>query len=194
MIGKVYGIGDNTYGELGQLKSNLDSFEEMDFTSVFQNNTIEKVSVGARHTLFLLSNGEVYCIGDNSESQCFGFSTRISDPVKIDLDYQEKVIDIYSGYAHNMIVMENGDILSWGDATNDKLGYKEEHYSQSAPKAILSLKYKSPNNICLGYHMSFISTGAFVFSILNNHNYNNQEVIKVNGNNNSSNQDQLIPY
>jgi alpha-tubulin suppressor-like RCC1 family protein len=66
---------------------------------------IKKVSVGARHSLILLDNGNLYAFGDNSEGQCAGGMSRYPSPVKIDVESKEKIIDVYSGYNHNLVVM-----------------------------------------------------------------------------------------
>jgi hypothetical protein len=41
-----------------------------------------------------------------------------------------------------------------------KLGYNEDHLSQSNPKEILALKEKCVNYVCLGFQMSVIVTGS----------------------------------
>jgi hypothetical protein len=52
-----------------------------------------------------LDNGNLYAFGDNSEGQCAGALTRYPYPVKIEVESREKIIDVYSGYNHNLIVM-----------------------------------------------------------------------------------------
>ena len=155
--GLIYGLGDNTYGELGILEPNLKEFREIKFDSFAA--PVKKVACGARHTLILLSNGILYGLGDNSEGQCSGYSVRNDFPVKIQTDYEEKIIDCYCGYTHNLIVLESGDVLTWGDSSGGKLGYNEEHFSQSNPKAITQLKKKLLNYASLGFQMTIISTG-----------------------------------
>lgn len=114
--GELYGIGDNTYCELGPGEMNQKSFNIITFKEF--NYPIKKVTVGARHTLFLLSNGELYCIGDNSENQCNGDNSRIQNPFLIDLGIKLKIIDIYSGYTHNLIIL--GMIISIINVHNRK--------------------------------------------------------------------------
>ena len=160
----IYGLGDNTYGELGPYKLSLTSFTKIQFDNL--KAPIAKISCGARHTLILLDNGELYCLGDNSEGQCYGFSTRISTPIKVNLDIKEKIVDCYCGYTHNMLVLDNGDVMSWGDASSGKLGYDEEHFTQTTPKVILNLKEKCVNKIGLGFQMSVITTGRYNGSVM----------------------------
>ena len=174
----LYGIGDNTYGELGGSKVNVNSFSLLDKELLskiwFQNADkkkfsnknefqIKKIVCGARHTLILSNDGKIFCLGDNSENQCYGLETRIQKPIKLELGIEKEIVDVYSGYTHNLIIIKNGDkeeILTWGDASMGKLGYNEEHLSQSNPKEILALKEKCVNYVCLGFQMSVIVTGS----------------------------------
>ena len=174
----LYGIGDNTYGELGGTKVNVDSFSLLDKEILskiwFQNADktkfsnknefqIKKIVCGSRHTLILSSDGKIFCLGDNSENQCYGLETRLQKPIKLELGIEKEIVDVYSGYTHNLIILKNGDkeeILTWGDASMGKLGYNEDHLSQSNPKEILALKEKCVNYVCLGFQMSVIVTGS----------------------------------
>ncbi len=174
----LYGIGDNTYGELGNSNVNIDYFSLLDknnLESIWLKNTdpkknlkkkdfqIKKVVCGSRHTLILSSDGKIFCLGDNSENQCYGLNTRIQRPIKLELGIEKEIIDVYAGYTHNLIIINNNnkeEVLTWGDATSGKLGYNEDHLSQSIPKEILALKEKCVNYVCLGFQMSIIVTGS----------------------------------
>ena len=161
--GKIYGIGDNTYSEMTKIKTKNNKFKEL---PILFDIKIKKISVGARHCLFLLENGDVYVLGDNSENQCIGLNSRIDKPKKLEYHRKQKVKDIYCGYTHNFIILENGDVLSWGDASMGKLGYGEEQFTQSTPKEILSLKEKCVYYVCLGFQMSIVVTGKKKDSIV----------------------------
>ncbi len=98
-------MGDNTYGELGIADiSSANNFKKVDFNF---KNPIKKLTTGARHSMVLLTNGDVYAFGDNSEGQCTGNNTRYLSPIRIELDAREKVVDVYSGYNHNLLVLSN---------------------------------------------------------------------------------------
>jgi alpha-tubulin suppressor-like RCC1 family protein len=101
--GGVYAIGDNTYGELGL--DNIPLAETFTRVTFSFDGAIKKISTGARHSLVLLDNGDLYAFGDNSEGQCTGLNTKYNFPIKIDIEVREKIIDIYSGYNHNLLVM-----------------------------------------------------------------------------------------
>jgi RCC1 and BTB domain-containing protein len=99
----VYAIGDNTFGELGlQNEMQVEKFTKL---SLKLKANIKKIAVGARHTLILLDNNELYAFGDNSEGQCTGQNARYSYPTKVEIEAKEKIVDIYCGYNHNLIVL-----------------------------------------------------------------------------------------
>jgi alpha-tubulin suppressor-like RCC1 family protein len=59
----------------------------------------------------LLKDGELYAFGDNSDGQCTGFCTRYAVPTKIVFEKKEKIIDIFCGYNHCMILLRIHDFL-----------------------------------------------------------------------------------
>lgn len=165
--GNIYGIGDNTYGELGPMKLSEEKFSPLKFAKI--SSPIKKICCGARHTVFLLNNGEVFAMGDNSLGQCYGFDSRIGMPIKVELNYEKgKVVDVFCGYSHNLLVRENGDIMTWGDSSSGKLGYNEEHLSQYNPKLVLDLQQKCVTKVGLGAQMTVIATGDVEISVIKN--------------------------
>lgn len=65
ITGSVYGWGDGTYGELG-IQENL-PVEKPVQIPFFEDKNIVKITAGARHTLALDHEGNIYAMGDNSE-------------------------------------------------------------------------------------------------------------------------------
>jgi alpha-tubulin suppressor-like RCC1 family protein len=99
----LYAIGDNTFGELG-VDGVSASDNKLLKVSEF-DDAIYKIATGARHSLILLKNGELYAFGDNSDGQCTGYTTRYPSPTKISFDIREKIIDVYSGYNSCLIIL-----------------------------------------------------------------------------------------
>ena len=156
--GVIYCLGDNSYKELGiGFNCSMNDFKKLGFK--FNNKKIKKICAGARHLLFLLENGEVFCVGDNSEGQCCGATSSCSIPVKLELNSKVKIVDCYAGYNHNLIILENGSVYTWGNTANGKLGYYEDKFTQDTPREILGMKIKCINNVCLGYQLTVIATG-----------------------------------
>ena len=162
---QIYGLGDNSYKELGVGNNfSMNEFKKLAFK--FNKSPIKKISAGGRHLLILLDNGEVYCVGDNSEGQCCGATSTCPYPVKLELNVKSRVIDCYAGYNHNLILLENGSVYTWGNTNDGKLGYYEDKFSQDTPREVLELKIKCIYKICLGYELTVIATGKEENSIL----------------------------
>lgn len=154
--GFLYGIGDNTYGELGRNKTNCSTFTKLNINFA---SKIKEISSGARHLLILLESGELFCLGDNSEGQGFTYSLRLDEPTLVDLETEEKIDHCFAGPTHNLIVLKNGNVMTWGDAFCGKLGNSEEYFSQPNPQVVLKLKQKQLYKVGLGFQISVIATG-----------------------------------
>lgn len=113
----MYAIGDNTYGEIGiDDSSNTNKVKEVKFFHdlKYKNSNsdeerqmcqISKIAAGARNSLVLLKNGHLYAFGDNSDGQCTAFSIRYPIPTKINFEQKERIIDVFCGYNHCMILL-----------------------------------------------------------------------------------------
>lgn len=112
-MGGVYFWGDGTYGELGtQEDIPIENPRKSRFFSVI---AVTKIEAGARHTLVLDADGNIFAMGDNSEEQCAISGRRANEPEKILKDF--RATDIFAGDSHNIAVSEDGSIYSWGGAT-----------------------------------------------------------------------------
>lgn len=111
--GSLYAVGDNTYGEIGIEDSiNTDKVKEVKYFEEKNLSKISKIAVGSRHSLVLLKDGDLYAFGDNSDGQCTGFSTRYAIPTKIIFDQKEKIVDIFCGYNHCMILLSKEYLIN----------------------------------------------------------------------------------
>ena len=166
---EIYCLGDNSYKELGMGSFSMNDFQKFRYKFIEQNREkkkIKKISVGARHILLLFESGELYCVGDNSEGQCCGATSSCVFPAKIELNSKKRIIDCYAGYNHNLIILEDGSVYTWGNTANGKLGYFEDKFTQDTPKEILGMKIKFINYVCLGYQLTVIATGKEVDSLV----------------------------
>lgn len=99
--GQLLAWGDNTYGELGIEKSLF--VEHPTLVKSFEQK-IKKITAGARHSLVMDENNKVWAFGDNSEGQCTGEGTRLVIPQEIHFESKEKIVDIFSGYSHCLLL------------------------------------------------------------------------------------------
>lgn len=161
---EIFALSDNSYRELGSKKGFTNEFEPLRLQ--FTKSKIKKISAGARHLLFLLENGELFCLGDNSESQCCGTTSTCEFPNKVEINKDSKIVDCYAGYNHNLVILENGSVYTWGNTNFGKLGYIEDKVSQDTPKEILWMEIRCINYVCLGQRLTVIVVGKKEDSIV----------------------------
>jgi alpha-tubulin suppressor-like RCC1 family protein len=124
--GKVYTFGGNQNGQLGDGTNNDRSYPALITGVVLNNNIIVTVATGASHTLLLLSTGTLVTYGRNSNGQ-------LGDGSIVDRNYPSAVIDsnsvltsnitaIAAGSAHNLVVVNNSQVISFGANYNGQGG------------------------------------------------------------------------
>jgi alpha-tubulin suppressor-like RCC1 family protein len=160
--GSIYSVGDNTYGELGLPNSKLlDSPSKISFFNQMSDK-VAKIAVGLRNSFVLLSTGDLYVFGDNSEGQSTGYETRYLEPtlLSLELESKEKISDIFVGDNHVIIKGTNSNLYSWGSSEEGKLCFNENKQYIEFPKLIQSMKSKSTNFIFAGKNITIISTSS----------------------------------
>ena len=158
-------IGHGEYGEFGVEKT-IDILESgkyliNDYFNKY-NLTIVKISTGARHSLVLCDNGNVYCFGDNSDGQCVGYEKIVSSPSIVDFGSEKEfIVDIQAGFNHSMAKSKSGKVYVWGDSAWDKLGFKETRVDQFTPVEVSDMKIRNVIRMFAGPLQStfFISGG-----------------------------------
>jgi alpha-tubulin suppressor-like RCC1 family protein len=111
---------------------------------------IKKIAAGARHTLVITNDNQLYSFGDNSEGQCTGENECYFIPKKIKFPNGDRVKDVYAGYNHSVAITLLGDVYTWGDTSHSKLGYSTKKSMQNVPKIIPFMKDKEIFQIFTG--------------------------------------------
>ena len=162
----IYCIGDNSYNELSlSCDNNLTEFKPINLFKI-TNNQIKKVSTGARHLLILLDNGELYCVGDNSQGQCCVATEKIRIPFKLQLNDNKKIIDCYAGYNHNLVILEDGKVYTWGNSNIKVFGAFDGSLFLGKPQELIQMRIKCISNVSLGDQFSVITSGQMEDSIV----------------------------
>jgi alpha-tubulin suppressor-like RCC1 family protein len=160
--GLVYVWGSNEYGELG-IPGKL--IKNPILLDAFKGKKILKAVSGARHSMVLSEEGKVYSFGDNTECQCSGESSNYATPIKVKFPNKVEIIDIDCGMNHSLALSKYGELFSWGDSSQGKLGYSSGGTSQSTPKSIPFLKSKNISLFSAGPMQTAIVTTVYKDSI-----------------------------
>ena len=142
------------------------NFNEKVFVNTFFKDrglTIKKISTGARHSMVLCTNGELYCFGDNSDGQCSGFDKVIDEPTLIEFEEEDEfIIDIKAGFNHSIAKGLTRKVFVWGDSTWEKIGIKQSTIDQFDPLEIMDMKIRNVINMFAGpMFSSFFTSGDF---------------------------------
>ena len=157
------------------LKKNINNpiYNNINFNfneKVFANNyfkdrglNIKKISTGARHTMVLCSNGELYCFGDNSDGQCSGFEKVVTEPTLVEFeDEDEFIVDIKAGFNHSIAKGLSKKVYVWGDSTWGKIGIKDSTIDQFDPLEINDMRIRNVINMFTGpMNSAFFTSGDF---------------------------------
>lgn len=148
--GRIYTVGDNTYGELG-LPSEITSSIQATQVKTFRNKRIVGVDSGARHCIVLQENGKVYTFGDNSEGQCGIDYNRTYRPQQVDTGDLEPW-KVFAGDSHSGFITKQGEMYLWGDNTAGRLGTSES----------TSIFKPSLLQDSLGFHVCGVALGGYI--------------------------------
>jgi alpha-tubulin suppressor-like RCC1 family protein len=121
--GSVWCWGDNTSGELGSgtTSSTGGTLANPIATAVTGLTGATAVSAGSGHTCARLSNGEVWCWGDNSKGQ-LGDGTFASSAAPVQVAGVAGATAVAAGYGFTCALVGGGSVSCWGDDSLGQLG------------------------------------------------------------------------
>eukprot|EP01084_Bolivina_argentea_P088248 159347_1 len=121
MSGKIYGWGDNKWGQLGCGDNNHKSTPYL-LTSLYKYTPVH-ICVGGYHSLVLMDDGHVWSFGDNDCGQLgHGDASNINTPKLIESLKQYKIKHISCGSNHCIAISNDNNVFSWGDNDNSQCG------------------------------------------------------------------------
>lgn len=125
--GKVYGMGGNGYGQLGD-GTTSSRFEpvSIDDTEILFGKIIVQISCGYYHTMLLDSNGYVYGVGFNFYGQLGdGSNVNKLTPVAVSTSgvlYRKNIVQISTGYQYSMFLDSEGNVYGVGNNNVGQIG------------------------------------------------------------------------
>ncbi|XP_050388946.2 alsin isoform X1 [Patella vulgata] len=159
----VYGYGKNDRGQVGIPDEEF--YQQPQIIDSLSDKRVVEVACGVSHSGVITDDGDVYCWGDNSRTQC-GLDTpdKINIPLIVPISEtgeacehgvtgDKKVVarQISCGAVHTLIICNEGNVWSWGQGA--QLG---QGSTVKSPKPCLleTLKGKNVIKICCGHSHS----------------------------------------
>jgi alpha-tubulin suppressor-like RCC1 family protein len=157
--GKLYVWGDNKFGQLGLDTQSDSSLQKkyiifMPRCILLNSLNIEDISTGQRHSLILLSNGDLMATGDNRFGQLGCDRNKITSSYHwIFIEQKEKIKwrQIYSGWTHNIGIDVEGKVWTWGRNHLGQLGqnyhvkvYEDQPHQIDGLKSVKQVSYYGP--------------------------------------------------
>ena len=129
-----------------------------------KNKSIIKIATGWRHSLFLESNGNLYCsgyngygqLGINEENKSIKLKPIIINHFKLN---NIKIINISCGYDHNLSIDINNKVYSWGLNNEGQCGiFNLKLKDIYIPSLISTIKHIKSDKIRCGAYHSYVGT------------------------------------
>lgn len=113
--GLVLAVGKNEYGQCGQVSTKKYIVNPID---VYLPEKATMIACGTKHSLILGESGKLYAFGCKFNGQIDGFRGGIdeeqSSPLVVEIPSDSKILKIYAGFDRSAVLMENGEVWTWG--------------------------------------------------------------------------------
>eukprot|EP01084_Bolivina_argentea_P126336 223709_1 len=129
MSGKMYGWGNNAFGQLGCGDNNNKSTPYL-LTSLSTYRPVN-ICVGSGHSLVLMDDGHVWSFGANEDGQLgHGDTSNINTPKLIESLKPYKIRHISCGNHHCIAISDDNNVFSWGDNGDSQCGLGKDKHGQ----------------------------------------------------------------
>eukprot|EP01124_Arcella_intermedia_P035114 TRINITY_DN8862_c0_g2_i1.p1 TRINITY_DN8862_c0_g2~~TRINITY_DN8862_c0_g2_i1.p1 ORF type:complete len:245 (-),score=69.91 TRINITY_DN8862_c0_g2_i1:100-774(-) len=136
--GDLYCWGHNGQGQLGSGDVNQIYVPKPTKVGFCFPAKIVKISCGRNHSMVILSDGSLFCWGDNSYGQlgvgnvevgCLNVPTQVKE-------IESQIIQVKCGSTHSMAITSRNELFSWGGNRYGQLGNGKSKNSQPNPQKI----------------------------------------------------------
>jgi alpha-tubulin suppressor-like RCC1 family protein len=153
--GQVYCWGLNSEGQLG---NGTTTSSDVPVAVTGLPTAAVQVAAGALHACAVLTNGKVFCWGENNDGQLGnGTTTRSLVPVKV--TGLSTATAVGAGTYHSCALLSGGAISCWGDNQTGALGDGNTTNS-SSPQSVGSLASPAQQIAVGGYHTCALVAGS----------------------------------
>ncbi|XP_032889000.1 X-linked retinitis pigmentosa GTPase regulator isoform X2 [Amblyraja radiata] len=149
--GNIYAAGDNSEGQLG-LGDNQErtTFQRVEYFT--GKGKIKQLAAGSNISAALTEDGNLFMWGDNSEGQ-IGLGSETSAFLPRQVNVGKTVSWVSCGYYHSALVMGEGELYTFGESDNGKLGLPlGETINNRIPQPVNNISGKVKQVACGGGH------------------------------------------
>ncbi|KAI6657411.1 E3 ubiquitin-protein ligase HERC4 isoform X2-like [Oopsacas minuta] len=156
--GQAVSFGANEYGQLGQ---NVSEKKPGIVKTLAELRCVKMAACGARHTLFLTTNSQVYACGDNSMGQLgLGDREPRNKPRLLPRLQQDNIIQVTCGKFHSLALTQDSVVFAWGCNEQGQLGTDSIDKSCVCPNPVVTLLSLFIAQINSGANHSFALTSS----------------------------------
>eukprot|EP00961_Rhodomonas_salina_P255249 3449690-Rhodomonas_salina.1 len=156
--GEMRTFGRGNFGQLGQGASVTANVSAPEQVAVLGNQKIAMISCGWHHTAALLENGTLYTWGSGEYGRLgHGDEIRQAVPKLVEALQGKSVTFVACGGFHTAVIIEGGNVMTWGGGYFGQLGHGDETDRRS-PKMVKGLQQCVANTVACGTHHSIMLT------------------------------------
>jgi alpha-tubulin suppressor-like RCC1 family protein len=133
--GNLWAWGNNANGQLGIGDQDVETSTVPVKLPFPENTRFIKIAAGARHSLAIDSNGNVWAWGANLNGQ-LGNGTNIDSfgPTRVTFpDGTPRIVTIAAGGHHSLALDANNNLWAWGGNEHGQLGVAQNVFSRNTP-------------------------------------------------------------
>ena len=164
--GTLYSFGRNSRGQLGDGTTT----DKTTPTKIILENGINftQISSGAKHSMAIGSDGELYTWGDNEYGQLgdgnSGYGVVSTTPKKVTLASGVKPTQIACGFTYSMAIGDDGNLYTWGWNNYGQLGDGTTTQRNKPMKITLESGVKSTQIACDSEHSMAIGSDGELYA------------------------------
>jgi alpha-tubulin suppressor-like RCC1 family protein len=143
--GRVLMFGSNDNGQLGLGEFGLEFVFPTELQAV-SSVGVTGCAAGGHHTFLFTSFGTAFCFGGGERGQLGCFDPEYSEipfrcafPRLVPLLESYAVLSVSCGRHHTLVVLENGDLFTFGSGSDGQLGHGDFGVSTQFPRRVDSL-------------------------------------------------------